>query len=118
MTPDSPPTRRSENARKAEGRAVSQRRTENARKPAFRPRFSLGLVYFFAFFFLYCFVFALPALIEVATSVPPGPEQEEMAKQAAYEATRQRLPFALIAAVITVAVANYTRALPGMRGGS
>lgn len=87
-----------------------------ASKPRFAPRFTLGLVYVFVFFFVYCIVFALPELAKVANSGTPGPEMQELAKQAAYGSTRARLPYALVGAIATVAAAAYARVLPGMRG--
>ena len=86
-------------------------------RAVFRPQFTLGLLYAVAIFFLYCLLLVMPELLDVMRSVPPGPAQEEAAREAAYEATRRRLPWALVATILTLIVAAYTRALPGMRGG-
>lgn len=81
----------------------------------FEPRFTLSILYLFAFFFFYCSAFAAPALFEVLRSVPPGPEQEAAAERAAREALQGRIVPALIAAVITAAGLIWAGALPGMR---
>jgi ABC-type sulfate transport system permease component len=73
------------------------------------------LLYVAVAFVLYCFLFALPDLIRVAQTTPPGPEQEELAKQVAYTAVRPKLLIAFLAAVATVAAGTYTGRLPGMR---
>ena len=57
--------------------------------PTFQPRFTLGLVYLFGFFFLYCLLLIAPSLLEVAQTVPPGPEQQEAAQKVAHEVVRR-----------------------------
>ena len=42
--------------------------------PIPKPRFTLGILYVMAFFFVYCFALAGPALWNVLQTVPPGPE--------------------------------------------
>lgn len=84
--------------------------------PPFRPRFTLTLLYIAAIFLLYCMLFALPELIHVLRTTPPGPEQQELAREAAREAVRPRVLFAFLAAVGTVAAGAYTRRLPGLGG--
>jgi hypothetical protein len=83
--------------------------------PTFQPRFTLGLLYLFGFFFLFCMLSIAPALIEVLDRVPAGPEQQLAAEQVAREVIRPRLWFAFgLAAIATVAGAHY-RLLPGFR---
>lgn len=84
-------------------------------RPPFQPRFTLGLFYLFVFFFLYCLLLVSPQLYEAAQSVPPGPEQEEVAKQMVREAIRPRLWIALVASVATTAIGARSGWLPGMR---
>ncbi len=91
-----------------------QRQTRSPR-PAFQPRFTIGLFYLAAFFMLYALILAAPALIEVGTTVPPGPEQQEIAKQAAKEALQSRLWMAVVAAIATVALGIRAGVLPGTR---
>ena len=75
---------------------------------------TVALLYLMAIFSAICFLFATPALIEVARSVPPGPEQEEAAREAAAAAVRPRLPIALALAVLTTGLGLYFRRLPGI----
>jgi hypothetical protein len=86
-------------------------------RPRFQPRFTLGLFYLVAFFFLYCLLLVSPQLYEVALSVPPGPEQEEVATQMVREAIRPRFWIALVASVLTTAIGARSGVLPGMRPG-
>lgn len=76
------------------------------------------LLYLFVFFFLYCFALVAPALWHVLQSQPPGPEQQEMAKQVARETVRPRLVLAFVAALVTVAAGSWKGHLPGTRPGS
>lgn len=94
---------------------MSQRLPPRPVPATFRPRFTLMLLYLALAFVLYCFLFALPDLIRVAQTTTPGPEQQELAKQAAYTAVRPKLLIAFVAAVATVAAGAYTGRLPGLR---
>lgn len=85
------------------------------RAPAFRPSFTLGLVYLVGFFFLFALLFIMPELLTVLRDVPAGPEQEAVAQQVAREAAGPRLVWALLAAVSSVALGSYLEVLPGMR---
>jgi len=82
----------------------------------FRPRFTLTLLYFFAFLLLFAFALAVPALLEVLRSTPPGPEQQAIAREAARRAVGPRLPIAAFAALVVTGIGICTRALPGFRG--
>jgi hypothetical protein len=84
-------------------------------EPTFQPRISLGIVYTIVLFFVYCLLFTAPALYEVLNSMPPGPEQEEMAKQVARQVVRPRLPLAFGAGALTTLLGVYLRVLPGFR---
>ena len=86
-------------------------------QPMFQPRLSLGIVYVLVFFFVYCLALVGPALYEVLITMPPGPEQEEMAREVARETVRPRLWIALVAAIATTAAAAYAQILPGVRPG-
>jgi hypothetical protein len=83
--------------------------------PTFQPRISLGIVYVLVLFFVYCLIFVAPALYDVLVSVPPGPEQQELARQVAREVVRPRLPIALGAGTLTTLLGVYLNVLPGMR---
>lgn len=80
-----------------------------------QPRFTLGILYILVFFFVYCFVLVAPALIEVLRTVPPGPEQERLAAEAAQRAIQPRLWIALALAVATGAFGMAKGLLPGTR---
>jgi TctA family transporter len=78
-----------------------------------KPRFTLGILYLMAFFFVYCFALAGPALWEVLQTVPPGPEQEEIAARAAQQALQSRVWIAFVAAVATTGLGMAKGLLPG-----
>jgi hypothetical protein len=82
---------------------------------AFRPRFTLTILYFFAFLLLFCAALAAPALLGVLRDMPPGPEQEAAAREAARRAVAPRLPIAALAALATTALGIVARILPGLR---
>ncbi len=90
------------------------------RSVPFRPHFTLLLLYFFGFFVLFCFVLVLPQMIDAASQLPPGSgeltaEEKEIGAAVAREALSGRIPFALVAAIVTVAAGAYTGVLPGIR---
>lgn len=95
--------------------------TGSARPPrtTFQPRFTLGLIYTFVFFFLWCLALALPDMLHVIASLPPDVD-DATATQQVSEATRKalntRLPWAFVGTMLTMAIAAWSRALPGMRG--
>ena len=78
-----------------------------------RPRFTLLLIYLFAFFFLFCLILVVPALFEVLQTLPPGPEQEEAARIAAQEAASGKLGAAFLLATFATGVGLYKHWLPG-----
>jgi hypothetical protein len=80
-----------------------------------RPRFTLLMLYLFAFFFAFCLILVAPALWEVLRSMPPGPEQEAAAKQAAQRAASGKLLMAFFLATAATGIAGYRGWLPGAR---
>ena len=95
----------------------SQKRPSYYRKvgTTFQPRFTLGILYLFGFFFLYCMILIAPSLIAVLETVPTGPEQQQAAETVAHEVIRPKLWIAVgLSAITTVAGAHY-RLLPGFR---
>lgn len=87
---------------------------------AFRPQFTLVAVYFFAFFLFFCLLLALPALLEGLRSLPPseGPitdQERKLAAELTRDALRGRLPYALLATVVTLGLGLWAKALPGLR---
>jgi hypothetical protein len=92
------------------------------RRPApFRPRSLLLLLYVLSFTVLFALAIALPALLEGASELAPGPAQlapEEMERAreiARGTLSRTRLLVALGLAVATVAAGIWRRVLPGFR---
>jgi hypothetical protein len=83
--------------------------------PVFQPRFTLTILYLFAFFLLYCAILVAPTLIDVARTLPPGPEQQQAAEAAAREALRGNLLPVFLAALASVSLGAWTRRLPGLR---
>ena len=81
----------------------------------FRLRATLALLYLFAFLLLYCAALAAPAMVEVLRSVPPGPEQEAVAREAVRRAVGPRLLVAFVAALATTVLGARARVLPGFR---
>lgn len=89
-----------------------QRRSPPA---AFQPRFTLGLLYFALFFLVFALLFVLPELMEVASAVPPGPQQQEIARETARQAIRPHLPVVVVLALLATGLGIYTGWLPGFR---
>ena len=85
------------------------------REASFHPRFLLTILYLMGFFFAAALLLILPELLEVLAEVPPGPEQQEIAKQAAQRAVGPRLLPALIISVLATAAGTYLEVLPGLR---
>ncbi len=81
----------------------------------FQPRFTLSILYLFGFFFLYCLLLVAPSLLEVAQTVPPGPEQQEAAQQVAHEVVRPRLWIAVVLSALTTILGAHYRILPGLQ---
>ena len=80
----------------------------------FRPRFAIGLFYFFVFFMLAGLLMILPELLDVLERVPPGPEQQEAAKEVARNAMGGKLGLAFLAALGATALGAYFEVLPGL----
>ena len=86
---------------------------KRAQRAIMRPRFTLLMLYLFAFFFLFCMILVMPALFEVLRTLPPGPEQEEAARIAARDAASGKLGMAFLLAITVTGVGLYKRWLPG-----
>jgi hypothetical protein len=100
--------------------STSPRRPPYHRKvgATFQPRFTLSILYLFGFFFLYCLLLIAPSLLEVARTVPVGPEQQEAAQQVAREVVRPRLWIAVVLSALTTILGAHYGFLPGMRARS
>jgi hypothetical protein len=89
-----------------------------SRSQPFQPRFTLMLLYLAGFFLFYGLLFVAPDLAPLlgAEGQALPPEQlQERARQVAQEAMRGKVILALLAAVATVGIGAWRRALPGMR---
>ena len=73
------------------------------------------MLYLFAFFILYCLLLVAPELLKVLSTVEPGPEQEEIAKEASRVAIRGKLLPAFLLAALTVGLGGRFQVLPGFR---
>ena len=85
------------------------------RPPAYRPTALLGILYFAVIFFVIGLLLVMPELMKVLETVPPGPEQQELANRVAHEAIRPRMPIALVLAVGVTALGGYFGILPGLK---
>ena len=85
------------------------------RAPSFRPRFTIGVAYLVGFFFLYAILMLIPAMTDVLASVPPGPEQEEIAKDLARRTFAPLLPVAAGLSLISTLLGAFFEILPGLR---
>ena len=86
----------------------------------FSPRYTLLLLYFFVLVVLFGFLFALPALVDAYQQLPPGegeltPEELAKASEAARAALSGRVWWTVGAAVLTLSVALWRNALPGLK---
>ena len=85
------------------------------RAPAFRPSFTLALVYLFAFFVVFSFLLIMPELLAVLRDVPPGPEQQQVAQETARRAFAPRAVYALGLSLAAVGLGSYLQVLPGLK---
>ncbi|HKJ25384.1 MAG TPA: hypothetical protein VKB65_11215 [Myxococcota bacterium] len=86
------------------------------RPPAMpRPFFTLAIFYVFGFFFVYAFALVMPALLDVANHMPPGPEQQAAAERVAREAAQGKMGLAFLLSLATVVLGVWTKKLPGFR---
>ncbi len=88
------------------------------RRAAFRPNFTLSILYLIAFFFLFCMLFLLPALSEFTATIPPGTpdaEAQAMIEEFASKTIRPRLGWMLVAATAVTGLGIYAGFLPGTK---
>jgi hypothetical protein len=93
-------------------------RMQGRRSPGtegFRPRGSLGLVYFFGFFFLFLFLLAAPTMWQFRHANPDDPEQKAALERAVQETVQPRLWIAVGLAVVATVAGGRLRLLPGTR---
>ncbi len=75
----------------------------------------MALLYVGGFFLVFAFLLILPELLAVLRDVPPGPEQERIAREVAQQAAAPRLPWAVGLAVAAVGLGSYLQVLPGLK---
>ena len=64
---------------------------------------------------LFAFLLILPDLLAVLRDIPPGPEQEQMAREVARQAAKPRLLWAVGLALGAVGLGAYLEVLPGLK---
>ena len=86
-------------------------------RSAFRPRFTLSLLYLFGFFFLFALLLVIPELIGAYRNLPPGTgdEQLDIAREIAKETILPRLWLAIAASVFATTLGVHYDVLPGLR---
>lgn len=84
-------------------------------RASFRPRATLALLYFVAFFFLFSFLLVAPTLWQGFQSVSADPEQWESAQRAVQDAMRPRVWIAIALAALATLLGGHQRLLPGSR---
>ena len=88
------------------------------RPPAFRPHFTLGLLYLVGLFILFAIVLILPSFLELLAEAPTGPQAEQELYDAAFEigrAARSRIVAAAALSIATVVIGTHYKVLPGMK---
>lgn len=88
---------------------------DRRRPPAFRPSFTLALLYLAGFFVAFAFLLIMPELVAVLRDVPPGPEQEAIAREVAQRVAQPRLVPALLLALGAVGLGSWLQILPGLK---
>ena len=81
----------------------------------FRPRATLGLLYFFGFFVLFLFLLAGPTMWRYRHANPQDPQQQEQLERAVQDTVQPRLWIAVGLATIATVVGGRLRLLPGTR---
>jgi len=85
------------------------------RTPAFRPRFTTGIIYLVVFFVLFEFLQVLPDLVDLLSSMEPGPAQEQAATEIMRDGSSPLL--SLVLSLAMTSLGSYYQVLPGMREG-
>ena len=85
------------------------------RAPVFRPSFTLAVLYLGGFFLVFAFLMILPELLSVLRDVPPGPAQEQIAREVAQRVAGPRLLWAVGLALAALGLGAYLQVLPGLK---
>ena len=82
----------------------------------FRPRATLGLLYFFGFFVLFLFLLAAPTMWQFYRHAnPEDPQQQAQLERAVQDAVQPRFWIAVGLATVATVVGGRLRLLPGTR---
>ena len=87
----------------------------SSRPPAFRPHFTVSLMYIAIFFVLFALLLILPEMLDALANLPPEADPELEGSRVAQRIAGPRLLVAFLLAVLTLAVGAYYQLLPGMR---
>jgi hypothetical protein len=107
------PDSRSSRTKSSQPAAGGGKRTTLRHAPSFAPRFTIGIFYLVAFFFLFSFLQVMPELLQVLGDIPPGPAQQRVAERVVRESYSPLT--ALVLSVATTSLGAYYEVLPGMR---
>jgi len=83
-------------------------------RAAFRPHFTLFILYFGVFFIGFITLLILPELMELL-EMPPGEEQQAASYRVAREVAGPRLGPAFALAALSLALGGYYEVLPGIK---
>ena len=94
-------------------REGAPQRSARPSPPPFRPRFTIGLVWFALFVVLFELLQVLPSLIELLGTMEPGAAQQAAAERLVREESNLRLSVAL--ALAATALGSWLGVLPGTK---
>jgi hypothetical protein len=86
-----------------------------AERARFEPRFTLILVYFFAFVVAWGLALAAPEIAAGLRDLPPHADPAEAGRETVRRALEGRIPTAVGAAVVSLGALLWLRVLPGLR---
>lgn len=95
--------------------ATPPRPPERRRAPAFRPRFTISIVYLVGFALLFMALMCLPGMLEVLAA---GGDEQTLTRRAAEVARANAHPrIAVLLSLLATGLGGYYEVLPGMREG-
>lgn len=84
-------------------------------RTAFRPHFTLSIVYFAAFFVGFALLLILPEMLEALETLPADADPEAAGTELARRIAGPRLLGAFVLAALTMLLGGYYQVLPGLR---
>ena len=82
---------------------------------AFRPSFTLSILYFAGLFIAFAMILILPEMLDALGTLPPDVDAEQAGAEVAQRIAGPRLLGAFLLAAMTLIVGAYYQVLPGMR---